>query len=481
MNRADPHHRSLPPSAARLLERLGRAAPSHVGPIRLAAAPGRLDVMGGIADYMGCRVCQWPLDIRAAACAWQTGTNSIELHSAQQDRPFEIPMDALRADDPRSLARRVPDDQSWARYPLGCAWWMIRQSESLKGHGMALWLDSDVPQGAGVSSSAAIEISALGALADLLSVRLTPLELAQAGQEVENRVVGAPCGIMDQVASCMGLAEHLVVLLCRPSVIESWLPMPAGYAVQGIHSGVHHAVSGNPYIRSRTAAYMGLAIINAARADDREYQYLTEIEPDHFARDLEPLLPELMTGRAFIDQYGGTRDAVTTVQPDREYPIRNAARHHVHEMARVTRFVELLGSGPGELDGAMLEAGRLMNQSHQSYGENAGLGHEATDLLAQLLTSGGPESDVLGARITGGGNGGTVAVLHRDTPRAEAHIDEAARAYTARAGLQTRRFEGGGDGLARQGVWRLERWDAPAQPCEPPLSADQTQPTRSRP
>src|SRR5207247_1530393 len=110
--------------------------------------------------------------------------------------------------------------------------------------GLRLLIDSTVPEGRGVASSAALEVAAGAAVAASLADDMTETDLAAACQEVENHVVGAPCGIMDQITSACGRHDRLLRLRCQPGTIEGYLEIPAGYRFYGIDSGVSHAVSG---------------------------------------------------------------------------------------------------------------------------------------------------------------------------------------------------------------------------------------------
>ena len=128
---------------------------------------------------------------------------------------------------------------SWGIYLLGCVLVLMRE-KGARFKGLRLLVDSAVPEGKGVSSSAAVEVATMQALAALAGIDLEPLELALLCQLAENRVVGAPCGIMDQAASAMGRSGSLLALLCRPAVVQGVLGLPPGAAVWGVDSGVRH-------------------------------------------------------------------------------------------------------------------------------------------------------------------------------------------------------------------------------------------------
>src|SRR5690606_1314797 len=127
--------------------------------------------------------------------------------------------------------------------------------------GLDLVIESDVPEGKGVSSSAALEAATLASLARLERLHLEPRQAALLCQRAENLVAGAACGVMDQMAVIAGRRGHLLELLCQPAEHLGDLPLPRGLALFGIDSGVRHAVSGSDYTAVRIGAFMGYRII----------------------------------------------------------------------------------------------------------------------------------------------------------------------------------------------------------------------------
>jgi len=289
-------------------------------------------------------------------------------------------------------------------------------------------------------------------------------DLAAACQEVENHVVGAPCGIMDQITSACGQRDRLLRLRCQPGTIEGYLEIPAGYRFYGIDSGVSHAVAGADYETVRTAAFMGYRMIAAAaglpvqreggrlRIDDPRWGgYLANLTGPEWAA-LARGLPEEIAGGEFLERYGGITDTVTAVHSERRYPVRPATGHPVREQARVDRVAALLGVLADEPQAAV-ELGRLMCDSHRSYGA-CGLGSDGTDRLVELVAAEGPERGLFGAKITGGGSGGTVAVFGRRD--AAALVRDVATRYGAETGRETGVFTSSGPGAAETGVLLLE-------------------------
>jgi L-arabinokinase len=142
------------------------------------------------------------------------------------------------------------------------------------------------------------------------------------------------------------------------------------------------------------------------------------------------------------------------VNPALEYPIRVATAHPVHEQARVERFATLLGERPLGVAGAE-EMGELMYASHASYGA-CGLGSPGTDRLVELVREVGLEQGLFGAKITGGGSGGTVAILAADGAEAEASVHGIVERYRAETGIRGEIFAGSGPGAAETGVLRVD-------------------------
>src|SRR5205814_1018918 len=175
------------------------------------------------------------------------------------------------------------------------------------------------------------------------------------------------------------------------------------------------------------------------------------ISPSEFAERFEYALPETMSGAEFLTRYHGITDTVTRVDRARLYPVRRSTAHPVLEQARVQRFADLLGELPANR-AATSELGQLMYASHASYGA-IGLGSVGTDRSVDLVAAAGPERGLFGAKITGGGSGGTVAVI--GTSEAEAVVREVAARYRAETGRDVVVFTDSGPGMAETGVLML--------------------------
>jgi L-arabinokinase len=443
----------------------------------VARAPGRLDVMGGIADYSGSLVLQWPIR-EAAYVALQPGRQAegpVRIVSLAarggHDREFTLEgreLDELVAagyEAARAFFRSSPDAH-WASYIAGVLIVLGRERDRRCATGWNILVHSAVPEGKGVSSSAALEVATMQAAARALALPLGGIELATLCQRAENFVVGAPCGIMDQMASALGEEDAFLALLCQPAAVQGSVRHPSGAAFWGIDSGIRHAVSGSDYTSVRTGAFMGYRILaelaGLTRLDDRPDGvqqfadplwggYLANVDPARFDSEFAPQLPLEIGGAEFLARYGGTTDAVTRVRPDQRYAVRRPTAHPIHEHARVRRFAELLATGRTD-DATFSELGERMYASHASYSA-CGLGSDGTDRLVEMVRAAGPESGLFGAKITGGGSGGTVAVLGR--AEAGPVVFDIARRYAAESGRTPYVFAGSSPGACRAGLVTL--------------------------
>jgi len=386
-------------------------------PVVVSRAPGRLDVMGGIADYSGSLVLQ--KTIREATCVAIQRTNepAIQTTSLSDDagsrlRSLSWPAELLYEGTApityeRAAALLRDADQHWASYVIGVILVLVREQNLRLDRGLKIVIGSKVPEGKGVASSAALEVAVMQAVASLCELQLEPPEAAALCQKAENLVAGAPCGIMDQMTSMCGEKDALLAMVCQPATLLPSLPIPSEIDFWGIDSGERHAVSGSDYGSVRTGAFMGLRILSENR-NNFGNGFLANISPGVFEKELLRVLPEEMSGREFLSRYSRTADSVTAVDPNCIYKIRQPTSHPIYENARVHQFREAVMQQPDGIDWS--ELGALMYQSHESY-SSCGLGSKGTDLIVNLVREAGLSNGLYGARITGGGSGGTVAIL----------------------------------------------------------------------
>ncbi|MBL8093468.1 MAG: galactokinase [Anaerolineales bacterium] len=327
-------------------------------------APGRVNLLGEHVDYNDGFVLPIAID-RAAYLAVGSAEGveaQIRAHDIQEAVTFRTTALEIKADaQGRSL-------KSWARYAAGVAWSL---SESgLPVHGLKAVLTSDVPRGAGLSSSAAVEVAYATAWRQLGGWSLPAMELARACQRAENQYVGVNSGIMDQFASACGRAGHALLLDCRSLTWEE-LPLPSGLAVVVADTMVRRELGGSEY--------------NVRRAQCEEAVY-----------SLGTVLPGIQSLRdVALDDFNAHAGRLSEV-------VGKRARHVVEEIDRTQRAVTLLRSGDA------VGFGQLMNDCHASLRDLYEVSCPELDLMvseAQALPG------CYGARLTGAGFGGCTVNL----------------------------------------------------------------------
>ena len=442
------------------------------GPVFVTRAPGRLDLMGGIADYSGSLVLELPIASATHAALQLRPERMILVVSLPPTdegsaRMFEMSLDELydAAGHPLEYAQAARyfkrGGHDWAAYVAGAFLVLARERGQRFDRGARILLRSEVPEGKGVSSSAALEVATMQAMSAAYGLDLDPREMAFLCQKVENLVACAPCGVMDQMTSACGETDKLLALLCQPGELKGTVALPAELEVWGVDSGIRHSVGGADYGTVRTAAFMGyrmiaeMAGLRVSPSEGRGHVhiedpgwrgYLANITPAEFEGRYASSLPARMSGAEFLERFQGITDSVTTVDPARHYHVRQATQHPVNEHARVTRFAEIL-SGPDAVSRAD-ELGQLMYKSHKSYSACC-LGSPGTDELVRLVREAGSGSGLYGAKITGGGSGGTVAVLGRKGARES--VEAVAQEYERRTGHAPLIISGSSPGAAAFG------------------------------
>jgi galactokinase len=328
-------------------------------PDGLWSAPGRVNLIGEHTDYNDGFVLPFAIDRRTLVAAGLREDAVLRVASTFSDQVVELDLADLDA------ARGHAD---WAGYPLGVAWALGRSGVDLGSvRGVDLVIDSNVPVGAGLSSSAAIECAVALALDDLWGLGMPRPALARVGQLAENDYVGAPTGIMDQSASLLGVRDAAVFLDCRTLESEV-VPLgleAAGLTILVMDTGVSHAHSTGGYGDRRASCEAGAQALGVAAL-----------------RDLG--VADLAPAREVLDDVTFRR-----------------VRHVVTENARVREVVAALRSGGPQGIGALLDA------SHASLRDDFEVSVPELDLAVETAR----EHGALGARMTGGGFGGAAIAL----------------------------------------------------------------------
>jgi galactokinase len=364
-------------------------------PLLSADAPGRVNLIGEHTDYNGGLVL--PL-----AIPQRTRVELAPRDSEEKNRVRAWTANLPRQTEEYRLGEEKPG-RGWLDYVQG-----VTQELRLAGHklgGFDLRVESDVPLGSGLSSSAALEVALLRGLREAFGLRLDDVEIALLGQKAENDFVGAPVGVMDQMASSLADERRALFLDTRHMRFER-VPLPAGVEVAVIDSGISHNNAGGEYRRRREECERAAELLGFPQLRDLDIQDLWRLAA----------LPE---------------------------PLDRRARHVITENARVRAAVAAMQEGNLE------RLGKLLNTAHDSLRDDFEVSLPEIDLLVDLARA---EPGVYGARLTGGGFGGSVVLLTR-TGEARAIADRVAAEYRKRTG--------------REGVVLVPEASAERRPGEP--------------
>ena len=342
---------------------------------RIFRAPGRVNLIGEHTDYNDGFVMPCAIDFATYAAASERSDRKIRVASVNFSGEYEFDLDTPNAEIP----------ESWARYVQGVALLLEKSGHRLQGAN--LLIDSDVPVGAGLSSSAALEVSIGFALASISGLQIEKWKLAKIGQAAEHEYAGVRSGIMDQFASAFGIENHALFLDCRSL---NWSPIPLSTAKFVIcNTKTKHELADGEY--------------NKRRADCEEAAQLLGHES---LRDVS--LAEFNVKSKDL--------------PER---LKKRARHVVMENRRVLEAVDCLQKNNLE------RFGQLMNASHESLRADYEVSSRELDLMVEIVRS---QPGVLGARMTGGGFGGcTINLLETDV--SAEFIEKVSTGYKKNTGI----------------------------------------------
>ncbi|MEV6794979.1 galactokinase [Streptomyces sp. NPDC051320] len=350
------------------------------------AAPGRVNLIGEYTDFNEGFVMPLALPHTAVAQVSRRDDGVLRLYSSD----IEGGIVQLRIDELEPLA-----NTSWAAYPAGVVWALREAGHPITG--ADIHLSSTVPTGAGLSSSAALEVVTAHALSDLYELGLTCQDLAVVAQRAENAFVGVPCGIMDQTASACCTEGHALYLDCRDL---STRQVPFDLAAQGLQllvvdSRVKHALGDGAYAERRAGCEEGARILGVPALRDIPYEQL----PQALSQLTDP-------------------------------KVRGYVRHVVSDNHRVERTIALLEAGDARA------VGPILTEGHASLRDDLLISCEELDLVVASANAGG----ALGARMTGGGFGGSAVVLV-DASHAAAVTKSVTEAFAAAGYTEPRVFE----------------------------------------
>lgn len=332
-------------------------------PQLLVTAPGRINLIGEHTDYNEGFVM--PIAVDRVLC--------VAARPRDDDTVCIVATD-LNGRDVFRLTDIQPSERGdWRNYPRGVAWVLRRNGVRLTG--MDAVIASDIPIGAGLSSSAALEVGVALALSHLSGAEVDKVTVARWCQQAENEFVGVQCGIMDQMACLLGKDRHALLLDCR-DLSHEWVPLPNGIVFIGADTGKPRTLAASAYNQRRQECETAVQLLRELLG--RPIRSLRDVDND----EVELLFERL---------------------PD---PVRRRARHVTSENNRVKDFAQALRNGN------LYRAGALLSASHASLRDDYEVSCVELDAMVRALTS---VPGVFGARLTGAGFGGACIAMVRES------------------------------------------------------------------
>lgn len=445
-----------------LVKRLPESAPCIV-----ARAPGRLNVMGGIAEYTGSLVLNMPAQ-DVVAIAMQPRTQTELSFLLDEGDEFLIPLSQLEdaqqnpisAETGKSLI--VGEDENLKRCVLGTIV-ELRRTKIIPdfSSGLTVALDRLHPGLFGIAEYISITSAMTVAVAGMFGVELEIHDAVNICRKVQNDWLDLPAGNTDAMCCLRGEPYVLAGLLSDSFAPEGSVSMNDGVRFVGIDCGATHDDRHEKYNRVRVASFMGRMLIDRIVNHDgvKDIQWngnMSCVSVTDFVERFRDRIPTRMRGDDFLDRFGDTDDPQTTIDPDCIYKIRSRTEHHIYEHTRCRQLVECLSRWIRSKDpGALVDAEAAMYASHWSYGQRCGLGSIETDLLVNLIRRHGADVEIYGAKITGHGCGGMVAVLIQPTKKALEAVDYAVNDYVDQTGLQVTMVDDSSPGAMITGAHQL--------------------------
>lgn len=431
-----------------------RAVPG-TGKVAVSRAPARLDLMGGSSAHHGCLTLSATLDRYACVAVRQRDDGKVLLRrvgdparnghasfeydeSALQNGSPAAPIDESECEDiPVILSvLRALREEPWA---AGCT----------GGFSLTYGLTMDGIAG-DVGGVAAIAVATMLACAASLQRTLSTKDIcgtvermrerpaAQEGADVAERPCAA-LSVNDALLAATGEPRAILQVRSDPPAPAGLLALPPELAVAGIDCGELAPRATEKWMQAMTSSRIGAALIERiSRFEGKKGEglaYLSRVSVSDFVDRYRDRLPRRIKGADFLQGFPDGAAYQGDIEPGRTYKVRSRTEHHVYEHDRALKFSQMLSRAfrTGE-DALLTDAGALMNATHWSYGQRCALGNVATDTLVKLLGLHGQGSGVYGAKISGRGCGGVVAVLLRNDESAFAAVNEAVEDYHRQTG-----------------------------------------------
>jgi galactokinase len=457
--------------------------------LHIRSAPGRLDVLGGLAAETGGTLAQIAIPARAAVAVQQRDDGKLIVHSLDVSPPIGEPTWSIateklfrgKAHAPaQEITKYIDARHAWAG-PFLALWYLLQHNTAFRKNnlpdhdqpvymnpraGATVLIHSQIPMGAGQASGTAALSAAVLALRDMLGEPLP--DVTDIARLIHRAEAMFPSGCIHAVDAlsclCAGAPpERTIMRLASQSTqLVGHIRLPKDVRIMGLDTGVRYNAAAATVEQLRTAGAMGMRIVETIYRDLGQrhtplHGHLSNLSPVLYRQYFRSLLPRRMRGNDFVRTFDPLPPRTGAVEPSKMYRVRAAVDHLLSEHEHAESFLQAMEEladpaakklPPAQRQRTLSRAGRLMLASHHSYRLRLELSCREADALIEHLMESGPQKGVYGARITGSGGGGTVVVLMNRSEQAMDAVLSAIKSYNKLTGLRLGVSEAGGPGTA---------------------------------
>lgn len=432
---------------------------------RVACAPAVVDVMGGLSEWAGCPVLVSPLRTCVVAAARQGNAGRLHIRlrgdGTDDSRQYVAPIDSLQVQPGGegtigALLADLRAHGAEAAAPVVAAVQAMLCGDMRGALQSGLGVEFEVSDGASNQAgvSAALAAVTLEAVQGAFDRRLSRSDLPGCLERIAQWPSLEPGGTRLMLAALEAQPGRLTQLRRQPQHVAGQIDLPSGMTVSAVEVFPERPIRHERVVESQIAAMMGhRMIVELAGAgigkSPSSYAHLANVTPGDFVDHFRDRIPQRISGREFLENYGPLACETATIDPDTEYKPRSRVEHHIYEHQRVQDVTALLIRAAHSNDDAPLaKVAEIFFASHWSHSQRFGLGSVETDFVSQQVRQRGRAQGLFGAKLASGAYGGLMIVLMRDTPVARNALNEVVESAAARFRSPFRALTGSDAGAA---------------------------------
>lgn len=426
--------------------------------------------MGGVSEPYGSWTLQTTVGQAVHVSAARRTDGEISIREFTDGAinghlPFTISASELREADGtyvegvRAREKLFAKHGDWVGCALGALVELIRKNDSIDSRqGVSIQVSPGEIVGCAHSRAGAMTIAAVVALAKTFEIATDERAVEHFSRRICTEWLNRKSCASDLACMLSGEDGLITQRQGAPSELVGSFRLPKGVMLIAMDSGVAPEQQEEKLARVHTASLMGCFLIEQIRnheglANHSSHGVVSQVSINDYVEKFRDRLPTKIKGKEFLAKFADRFEGACLIEPDYIYKVRSRTEHHIYEHARARQFAETIARATRTNEPhALIDAGEFLYASHWSYGQRCGLGSVDTDLLVNLIRNASAAGDVYGAKITGFGCGGVLAILARSGEQTMTALHDAMAAYAQRTGLQPRILPNGVHGTLKAGV-----------------------------